>query len=261
MFDRLGVRRDTLESVQTIHMANHFFPSSLRRLSPLLDALYPPRCAGCQQSGYVLCPNCVAKMPLLPMPVCLYCGSPLAQAGVCRFCQSHPPRISALRAACVYQEPLRGCIRALKYSGNTRLAEPLGMLLAQAYHHYGIAADALLPVPLHSERLKQRGYNHAALLAEVCARHLQIACVEDMLVRRRDTRPQVGLSHQDRLQNVQDAFLCSPPFTRGLLGGRTLVIIDDVCTSGATLEACAAPLFAAGARAVVGFTLARPFAL
>ncbi len=242
-------------------MANHLFPISLRKLTPLLDALYPPRCAGCQQSGYVLCPACIAKMPLLPLPVCLYCGSPLAQAGVCRFCQSHPPRIGALRAACVYQEPLRGCIRALKYTGNTRLAEPLGLLLAQAYRHYGIVADALLPVPLHSERLKQRGYNHAALLAEVCARRLRIPYVEDMLVRRRDTRPQVGLSHLDRLQNVQDAFLCSPTFTRGQLRGRTLVILDDVCTSGATLEACAAPLFAAGAQAVLGLTLARPFAL
>jgi ComF family protein len=240
-------------------MPNLLFSIARRKLSPLVDVLYPPRCAACQQSGFVLCPTCIAKMTLLSLPVCPYCGSPQAQDGICHFCRSKPPRISAQRAACLYQEPLRGCIRALKYNGNTRLAEPLGLLLAQAYRHYGITADALLPVPLHSERLKARGYNHAALLAQVCARHLHIPYVEDLLVRQRDTRPQVGLSQSERQQNVQDAFLCSSPYSRGQLRGRTLVVIDDVCTSGATLEACAAPLFAAGAQVVVGLTLARPF--
>ena len=144
----------------------------IHSLSPIMDVLYPPRCAGCQRSGHVLCSSCLARIHPLPMPICPRCGLPTPQAALCRECLHTQPAISALRAAGKYKEPLRACIRALKYDGNTRLAEPLGLLLARAYQRYGIAADALLPVPLHQERYAQRGYNHAALLAEACARHL-----------------------------------------------------------------------------------------
>ncbi|HEV2581520.1 MAG TPA: ComF family protein [Ktedonobacteraceae bacterium] len=229
-----------------------------RGLSPLMDALYPPHCVGCQRTGAIICADCLAQMAPLALPVCPCCGIPVPQAALCQSCQRDPPRITALRSASKYQEPLRGCIRALKYEGNTRLAEPLGLVLAQAFRRYGLSADALLPVPLHPERHAKRGYNHATLLAQVCARHLALPCYEQMLLRHRDTLSQVGLTPRERQQNVQGAFVCSPAFTRGALTGRTLLLIDDVCTSGATLEACAAPLFAAGAAAVIGLALARP---
>jgi ComF family protein len=230
-------------------------------LSPIMDMLYPPRCAGCQRTGHVLCSACLAQILPLPAPVCPRCGLPTVQAGLCREClyaQQPLKHITALRAASEYREPLRACIRALKYDGSTRLAEPLGLLLAGAYRSYGLSADALLPVPLHRGRFAQRGYNHAALLAQACARSLALPCCEEMLVRQRATLSQVGLSPGDRQHNVQGAFACSSSFARGALYGKTLVIIDDVCTSGATLEACAAPLFAAGAREVWGLALARP---
>lgn len=229
-----------------------------RKLQPLMDILYPARCAGCQRSGHVLCSSCLAQIHPFPMPVCPRCGVPILQGSACQECQYTQQRITALRGASEYKEPLRACIHALKYDGNTRLSEPLGLLLARAYRRYGIAADALLPVPLHQERYAQRGYNHAALLAEACARHLHLPCYEDLLVRHRATLSQVGLGPGERRQNVQGAFACSPAFARGALYGKTLAIIDDVCTSGATLEACAAPLFAAGARVVWGLALARP---
>jgi ComF family protein len=230
----------------------------IRSIAPLADALYPPRCAGCRRTGSVLCNACLAQITPLPLPVCPRCGIPVPQPSLCRKCQRQQPYITAVRAVSVYQEPLRSLIHALKYEGNTRLSVPLGLLLAQAFRRYALAADALLPVPLHQERYAKRGYNHAALLAQVCAQQLALPCYEDMLVRHRDTPPQVGLGPGERQQNVQGAFACSPAFAQGVLVGRTLVIIDDVCTSGATLEACAAPLFAAGARAVVGLALARP---
>jgi ComF family protein len=230
----------------------------MQRLSPIVDALYPPHCAGCQRTGSVVCSECLAHMAPFPLPVCPCCGIPVPQAALCQSCQRALPRITALRAASKYEEPLRGCIRALKYEGNTRLAEPLGMLLVQAYRRYGLSADALLPVPLHPERHAKRGYNHAALLAQVCARHLAVPCHEQMLLRHRNTLSQVGLTYSERQQNVQGAFACSPAFARGALSGKTLVIFDDVCTSGMTLEACAAPLFAAGASAVIGLALAKP---
>jgi predicted amidophosphoribosyltransferase len=137
-----------------------------------LDVLFPARCAGCQKSGHVLCPACIAKIQPLPSPFCQLCGTPLSPYGVCKNCQYRPPKLSGQRAVSLYQEPLRGCIHGLKYDGNTRLVEPLGLLLAQAYRRYGMQADTLIPVPLHSERQQQRGFNHASWIAEVCSANL-----------------------------------------------------------------------------------------
>ncbi|HEU0001128.1 MAG TPA: ComF family protein [Ktedonobacteraceae bacterium] len=222
-----------------------------------LDLLYPPQCAGCQRNGYVLCPACLAQISPLTA-VCQRCGTPLAPGGNCNVCRSTPLKLSGLRAVSTYQEPLRSFIHALKYDGNTRLAQPLGGLLAQAYRALGIRADGLVPVPLHSERYRQRGYNHAALLAQVCSTKTGIPLFENILVRHRATLAQVRLEHWERQQNVQGAFSCAPEFLGGQLRGRALLLIDDVSTTHSTLEACAAPLFAAGAARVYGLVLARP---
>ena len=223
----------------------------------VLDLLYPPRCAGCQRSGHVLCPSCLAQIPTLTA-VCQRCSGALAAGGICASCRSTPLKLSGLRAVSAYQGPLRSYIHALKYDGNTRLAQPLGSLLARAYRASGIRADALVPVPLHSERYRQRGYNHAALLARACASQVGVPLIEQMLVRHRATLSQVGLQRWERQQNVQGAFSCSPAYAGGQLRGRTLLLIDDVSTTAATLEACVAPLLAAGAAAVFGLVLARP---
>lgn len=179
---------------------------------------------------------------------------------MCQSCRYHAPRLHGLRAVSVFEEPLRSYIHALKYNGNTRLAEPLGRLLAQAYTRNGFQVDAIIAVPLHAERQKQRGYNHAQLLAEVCASLVGVPLYSDMVQRQRATPAQVGLSAGQRLQNMAGAFLCTPAFSAGTgaLNGRRILIIDDVCTTGATIEACAAPLYAAGAAAVSGLVLARP---
>jgi len=224
----------------------------------IFDLLYPPQCAGCKRSGYVLCQVCLAQIQSPSGPVCQRCSAPLSAAGICTSCQFAPLKLSSLRAAGVYREPLRTCIHALKYDGNTRLARPLGMLLVQAYLALHIHADAIVPVPLHSERYRQRGYNHAALLARTCATQTGLPLFEDMLVRHRATLAQVGLKPWERQQNVLGAFSCAPEFGGGQLRGRTILLIDDVCTTRATLEACAAPLFAAGAASVYGLVLARP---
>ncbi len=229
-------------------------------MQQFFDILFPVHCAGCQCSGHVLCPSCIAQIHPLPSPICQHCGAPLPPGGKCKNCQYHPLSMSGLRAVSAYQEPLRACIHALKYNGNTRLAEPLGQLLVRAYIGYGLHADIILPVPLHSERQRQRGYNHASLLARVCSTQLGVPLYENILVRHRATLAQVDLNPKDRHQNVAGAFHCTPAFATGTLRGRRIVIIDDVCTTCATLEACAMPLFAAGAEMVWGLVLARPVA-
>lgn len=227
-------------------------------LQHVLDLLFPPRCAACQQTGHVLCPTCFAGIPPLESPLCQHCGKEVKPGGVCQDCSYRPVKLSGLRGVSSYQGTLRTCIHALKYEGNTRLAEPLGLLLAQAFLDYSMQADYMLPVPLHTERQKERGYNHAALLAQVCSKRTGIPLDDTLLVRHRSTQSQVGLAVQERRQNVDGAFMGRSQGATKAVAGRRIVIIDDVCTTGATLEACAAPLFAMGAREVWGLVLARP---
>jgi len=182
----------------------------------------------------------------------------LSTYGVCKNCQYHLPKLSGQRAVSLYQEPLRGCIHGLKYGGNIRLAVPLGLLLAQAYRRYDMQADMLIPVPLHSERQDQRGFNHASLLAEVCSANIGVPMNDNILVRHRATVAQVNLHPRERYQNVAGAFACSSSSANSVLNGRRIVIIDDVSTTSATLEACAMPMFAAGAKEIWGLVLARP---
>ncbi|HEX4207534.1 MAG TPA: ComF family protein [Ktedonobacteraceae bacterium] len=155
-----------------------------------------------------------------------------------------------------YTGPLRTCIRALKYQGQKRLAGPLGTLLAQAYATYQLQADLIVPVPLHTERIKQRGYSQ--LLAKVCATQLHVPLETSLLTRVRPTAAQVNLKPSERQRNVANAFRCTSPSSIQMVKGKRIVLIDDVCTTGATLGACAAPLFAAGAQSVWGLVLARP---
>jgi ComF family protein len=160
--------------------------------------------------------------------------------------------------AYTFKDPLRTCIHSLKYQGNVRLALPLGLLLAKTYRVSKIRADIIMPVPLHPERQRERGYNQAHLLAKACAQAVGVPLITSILQRRRATQAQTQLHRHERYSNVAEAFCCSPPIATRSLGNRTVVIIDDVSTTGATLEACAAPLFAAGAREVWGLVLARP---
>ena len=226
-------------------------------LQQILDTVFPVHCAGCQKIGQVLCPACIAQIQPLPSPICDFCGTPLSTYGVCKNCQYQRPKLSGQRAVGLYQEPLRSCIHQLKYDGNVRLAVPLGLMLAQAFRHYSMQADMLIPVPLHKDRYQQRGYNHALLLAEVCSAHIGVPMKDNILVRHRATAAQVDLHPRERYQNVAGAFACSP-YAINVLHGRKILIIDDVSTTGATLEACATPLFKAGAEEVWGLVLARP---
>jgi len=205
-----------------------------------LDIAFPPQCAACKRSGTILCSPCLAQMqPAIPLPY-----------------RQGWHALHGLVAVNLYRDPLRTCIHALKYEGLTRLAEPLGLLLAQTYLRYGLQADIFVSVPLHSERHKQRGYNHAHLLASTCASTLGIPLRDDVLVRIRATNAQVGLSAYERHQNVSGAFSYVAGTTTESIYNRRIIIVDDVCTTGATLDACATTLLYAGAASVGGLVLA-----
>lgn len=224
----------------------------------MLDLLFPPQCVHCKTSGTVLCSRCIATIARFTPPLCYGCGLPHAGALLCARCRYQPLQLSGVRALGSYQEPLRSCIRALKYQGNRRLGAPLAQLLAQAYYKYKLHADIVIPVPLHQEKLQQRGYNQSQLLAESCAHLLQLPLYTTLLQRIYNAPAQVTLTAQQRRKNLQGAFSYTPKHTTLSLFNRRILIIDDVCTTGATLEACATPLFSAGAQAVWGLVLARP---
>lgn len=224
----------------------------------LLDFLFPPCCARCEKSGYVLCPSCLALIEPLRPPLCRKCCAPLMQSSLCQRCSSHPLQLNGLRIVSNYQEPLRSYIHMFKYDGNKRLGDPLGALLARAYTTYAMQADCIIPVPLHPAREQERGYNQAQILAQACATHLGLPVYTNLLHRIRSTRSQAHLSWQDRQQNVFAAFQCNQARATRMIAHRRIIIVDDVCTTGSTLAACAAPLFLAGASEVWGLVLARP---
>lgn len=218
----------------------------------LLDLLYPPRCAGCGRLGESFCPACQARIEPLPEPACPRCGHPQLSRDLCAACWAVPSALDGIRSAAVFAHPLRDAIHAFKYNNNRDLAQPLGACMAAYWQVAGLTADRIVPVPLHPRRVTERGYNQSALLARVLGRSVGLPVDERVLVRQRATAHQVGLGRAERQQNVAGAFGC-----RADLAGQRLILIDDVCTTGSTLEACAEALRMAGATSVWGFTLAR----
>jgi len=238
----------------------------VRWLNLLLDAVFPADCEACARPlppdhGSCLCPACRASMSVPPEPLCPTCGVPVALAAMsvpCSRCLRHPPAFTTARASALYLpagtglNPLAVAIQALKYRGRRNLAADLGALMAD---RYPFAPDALLvPVPLHPGRLRRRGFNQALLLARVVARRHALRLAPRLLVRTRATEVQAGLSATDRRRNLRDAFALRAP---ARLLGRSLVVIDDVLTTGVTADACARVLRAAGAHRVDVYTAGR----
>lgn len=218
-----------------------------------LSLLFPPRCVGCRRTGAWLCVECLDQIPLVEPPFCARCGDRVVADGLCARCQSSPLQIERIRSAAYFEGVLRKAMHGFKYRRRTALTGPLGGLMAACWAQHSMPVDVIVPVPLHAARLRQRGYNQAALLAREMARRVGLVVDERTLVRQRATAPQIKLDARQRKDNVRDAFYCSS----NALAGRRVLLIDDVCTTGATLEACAVALYEGGARSVQALTLAR----
>lgn len=221
--------------------------------SAVLNLLFPPRCACCAQSGSWLCPGCRAGICFVQPPVCPVCGQAGTSLRLCRSCRQAPLRIDGIRAVGYLEGTLRTAVHRFKYSNLRPLAAPLGQLMADYFSQHRLPAEVIVPVPLHPHRLRERGYNQAELLAKQIAERVDLPVRPRSLVRVKNTAPQVGLVARQRRDNVGGAFHCPDAG----LAGRRVLLVDDVCTTGATLEACSLALQLQGVRAVWGLVLAR----
>lgn len=221
----------------------------------VLDLLFPPRCVACKRIGEnPLCSSCVAEFTPVGSVVCPVCGNLEAGPHLCRQCRERRPAFSHVYSGFRYEGRIRQAIHALKYSGRQDVVVHLAEALVGVLSPPNSAAFELCAVPLHADREAQRGFNQAGLLAaELVAAWGMPYLSPAALSRIRATDTQVGLDFAARRANVQGAFAADP----GLVSGRHILLVDDICTTGATMDACAGALLAAGARTVEGVTLAR----
>jgi len=222
-------------------------------LGALLDLVLPPRCGGCGRlGGGLYCEGCRAATRRLEEPLCRRCGAELEHVRAGCGCRGRIRHLARIRSAAAYEGPLEKALHRFKYEGRRPLARPLALLLAELLAIDGVAAEVVAWVPLHRVRRRARGYNQAELLGRELARLCSLRPLPG-LARVRDTPPQVGLDRLRRLSNVRGAFAWQGQD----LGRSSVLLIDDVTTTGATLDACAAALKAAGSGAVTGLTIAK----
>ena len=218
-----------------------------------LDYIFPPDCGGCGESGHLWCVSCQQKVKEITDRICNFCGQPWNSPGLCFRCEQRQPNFTMLRSWALYEGPVQEAVQRLKY----RRQASLGVIFTE--YLYGLVkenawcVDAVIPVPLGVARLQERGYNQAVLIAQPLALRIGKPCLKRGLTRVRETRSQVGLSYVERLANVSAAFEGNEQVVRGL----HVLVVDDVATSSATLDACAFALLQAGASEVNCVTLAR----
>lgn len=240
------------------------FGSALRRAGNLvLDTVLPPRCpvtgALVDEPG-MLSPECWQGIVFITENCCSHCGRPFEIAentgAVCGPCLDDPPRFDVARCAVEYNDASRNLILAFKYADQTYAIKTFTPWLLQCGKPILTDADMLVPVPLHRRRLWQRRFNQAALLASAVGRKSGVAARTDLLMRGRFTRPQGGLKRKERRKNVRGAFQLRPGM-KDAVRGKTVVLVDDVYTTGATLNECTRALQKAGAAEVRCLCIAR----
>lgn len=231
-------------------------------LSPLtrvgqavLEVIFPSRCVGCGTYGSFLCQSCQAALPRARPPRCPVCWQPQRQGDPCGRCREERPAFQGARSPYLYQGAAREAVHALKYSYLSALAQPMAQLMARyVEEEEAIEADLVVAVPLYARRQRLRGYNQSVLLARELSRLCGLPLAERGLARRRNTPPQARSADAEaRKRNVADAFIADGRWVEG----RRVLLIDDVMTTGATVDACARALHEAGAASVWALSFAR----
>lgn len=243
----------------------------MRIFRPFIDLIYPPRCSICEtflwknrakkgQQELLFCKPCFDGFSEITSPLCPICGRPFAsevdEDHLCEDCLRKTPYYDAMRAAYLFEGGIMQAIHQFKYAGKSHFAKSLGPLLGSFAKEWLDKADdyLMMPVPLHPKRLRERAFNQSLLLARYVAPLLGTELDFLSLKRIRYTQPQTGLKSDERRKNVLRAFEIAE---RKVLKGRTVLLVDDVATTGNTLNECARTLKRAGAETVFCLTLAR----
>ncbi len=218
-----------------------------------LDLLFPQKCLGCGKEGFLICPDCQKSLARIIPPVCPRCGRPQPSGIICFHCVNWQNGIDGIRSPFRFDGLVRQAIHQLKYKNLRSLSGPMAAILKDYLLQNPLPAEILVPVPLHRKRLRERGYNQSELLARELGKMTGIPVASDILVRVKHMLPQAKTrSVEERRENVQQAFEC----TGSRQQKKQILLIDDVFTSGATLEACALALKSGGATSVWGLVLA-----
>jgi ComF family protein len=229
-------------------------PQLVKLKGAALDLLFPQWCIGCGAEGDLLCRSCRLSLPAIVPPICPKCGKPQPGGILCSGCVAWPADIDGFRSPYCFEGTIRQAVHQLKYKNLKALAKPLAVLVYNYWQNNPFPGEVLVPVPLHPKRLKERGYNQAALLAGELGKLSGLPVVDNCLTRDQFSLPQARTSSViERRKNVARSFSCLNTH----LKNKHIILIDDVATSGATLNACAAALKSSGAISVWGMTLAR----
>lgn len=232
-------------------------------LAKILNLLFPPQCLNCDvrvPTHGTLCLPCWQQIQFISEPMCHACGLPfdydIGENALCAPCLSESPLYSRARAAFRYDEHSRKLITRFKYSDQTQLAEIYGAWLAKAGGQLLAQTDIIIPVPLHYFRFVHRRFNQSALLTKVLSKKTGVKHLQNALKRSRRTVPQTGLTRKQRETNVKGAFTINKRYA-GVIKGKNILLVDDVYTTGSTIEQCTKILLKAGAAQVNVLTLAR----
>jgi competence protein ComFC len=217
-----------------------------------LDLIFPPNCGGCDKTGSRWCQTCQSNVKILNGIVCDICGLPQEKPGICRACLADKPHFRSLRAWSVFEEPIQSALHKLKYRRDFSMGDAIAAGMLPFVQGLNWSIDLVVPVPLGKQRMRERGYNQVAMISKPLALGLGLQYTPNVLVRRKETPSQVGLSREERHRNVHDAFQAHPG-----VNGKVVLIMDDVSTTGSTLSSGASALYASGARDVYALTVAR----
>lgn len=218
----------------------------------MIDLLFPPVCGGCDKPGSRWCSDCQKRVTVLNGVLCEVCGLPQSQPGVCGVCLVEKPYFRALRAWAVFSDPLKPALHKLKYRRDISMGDSFAFQMVPFVRDLNWPVEMVVPIPLGRQRFKERGYNQVGMIAKPLALALGMRYAPNELMRRKETRSQVGLTKIERRANVKDAFQAGAG-----VSGKSILIMDDVSTTGSTLSAGAEALYSAGARDVYALTVAR----